>query len=522
MTRKRKLPVEALQPKTVDAANEKRGGGDGRPKFPTELIRYLENISRLPSDPDVDLTQKCLEEVEGEEETLLRFSEGCLLVEKIFGAKKAAAFEFLQRLERKKKSQRSALIFNSTSGRTLEKLFVALIPIEARHSELLNSWLELVVDEWTYVIFDRAAAFFVRALSRALCGLSEKEIRKADLRINSVTRPLIQKLIIRAFDFQSMKTHLNIPSCSLILQDLAAIEKTAKTGAVREFVVRFLAEEDVEKSWSLAESSRFWEAVLWIVDDELRETIFNSLEDRLQEFASHSHANFPLQTLLRESKSEGIAQQVSEIFVPEFASLEPWIIGAVLECVGRHEVLQKEAMEKLMEVFGEENFLLNVLTLRDGKLENAKLHGSLILDQLFQFADFDHLLDFDVEMQTQMSEQKIASHVFDSLVRSRTIPDAKKLKIFERFDIPRLCSNQYGTRVFEAFWFEVPIQHERYARLLLPMLKQNNKFASILLRKLKIAEYRENPKKWNSQLPKEIKEELDRRRKRPAVLLKPH
>ncbi|KAI6204473.1 hypothetical protein M3Y94_00678200 [Aphelenchoides besseyi] len=369
MTRKRKLPpVEAPPPKTVDASIEKRGSGDGRPKFPTELIRYLEHISRLPPDPDVDLTQKCLEEVEGEEETLLRFSEGCLLVEKIFGAQKSAAFEFLQKLERKKKSQRSSLIFNSTSGRTLEKLFVALIPIEAKHSELLNSWLELIVDEWTDVIFDRAAAFFVRALSRALCGLTEKEIRNADLRINSVTRPMIQKLIIRAFDFQSMKTHLDLPSCSLILQDLAAIEKTAKTGAVREFVVRFLAEEDVEKSWSSAESSRFWEAVLGVVDDELRETIFNSLEDRLLE--------------------------------------------------------------------------------------------SLILDQLFQFADPDHLLDFDVEMQTQMSEQKIASHVFDSL-------------------IPRLCSNQYGTRVFEAFWFEVPIQHERYVRLLLPMLKQTSDYESV-------------------------------------------
>ncbi|KAI6223793.1 Nucleolar protein 9 [Aphelenchoides fujianensis] len=551
---------------------EAEGRADGKPHFPTELVRYLEQMAREEVDPEVAdiFVEKCLEEVRDQEETLLHFCEGCFAIERIFLRSRTGAFEFLRRLERRKKSARLALIFNLSSGRTLEKLFYTL---------LVNSWIELILDNWQDVVFDRAASFVLRTLARVLIGVSSAfaevrstaaAIQRAGLSpkgVKAFAKPALQKLITRAFDYASMKDLLNVPSISLVLQDMAAVEKCAKTGRCRDFVVRFLSADDEQpkaeggvatsspliRSWEQRDASRVWEALIGLLDEDLRETLFDTAaadEQRFLALATQPHANFPLQSLLKEATSETIAQEVATTLVPQFGQLlaegRPWILPAALQCIRHHADLQSATMKTLRRQFGAKrqetraHFLPNVLTLNNaeireeeegGELEfevkNSQLVGSLILDQLFQFEAHQSLLvslqRLAVETLRAMAEHPVASHLFDSIARSTTVDLEEKLKIFEQLDIAALVKNQYGSRVFESFWFELPFDADRRERIvrqhLMPLLnsKERNKFASILISKLKVGEFRENPKQWRARLPAALQEELKQRKRRKAT-----
>lgn len=83
--------------------------------------------------------EKCLEEVMDKEELLLQFTEGCYVVEQIFLRSKTGAYEFLERLNHRKKAQRLRLVQNAASERTIEKLMYKLVPLdEEKHIEVRN------------------------------------------------------------------------------------------------------------------------------------------------------------------------------------------------------------------------------------------------------------------------------------------------------------------------------------------------------------------------------------------------
>lgn len=83
--------------------------------------------------------EKCLEEVKDKEELLLQFTEGCYVVEQIFLRSKTGAYEFLERLNHRKKAQRLQLVQNAASERTIEKLMYKLVPLdEEKHIEVRN------------------------------------------------------------------------------------------------------------------------------------------------------------------------------------------------------------------------------------------------------------------------------------------------------------------------------------------------------------------------------------------------
>lgn len=82
--------------------------------------------------------EKCLEEVKDKEELLLNYTEGCFVVEQLFLRSKNGAYEFLERLNHRKKANRLQLIYNAASERTLEKLMYVLAPLtEEKHVEVI-------------------------------------------------------------------------------------------------------------------------------------------------------------------------------------------------------------------------------------------------------------------------------------------------------------------------------------------------------------------------------------------------
>jgi hypothetical protein len=74
--------------------------------------------------------EKVLEEIKDKEEVILRYTEGCFVVEQLFLKSKSVAYSFLERLQHRKKPSRLQLIFNAASERTLEKLLYVLVPLD--------------------------------------------------------------------------------------------------------------------------------------------------------------------------------------------------------------------------------------------------------------------------------------------------------------------------------------------------------------------------------------------------------
>lgn len=88
---------------------------------------------------------RCLEEVSGNEELLLNYTEGCYVVEQTFLRSHKGAFEFLKRLQHRKRANRIQLVLNAASERTIEKLLYRLVPLtDEIHIEIISNWVELV------------------------------------------------------------------------------------------------------------------------------------------------------------------------------------------------------------------------------------------------------------------------------------------------------------------------------------------------------------------------------------------
>lgn len=81
-------------------------------------------------------TEKCLEEVKGREELLLRFVDSCFVVEAVFGKCRQGALGFLLRLQRAKKPRRLQLLFTRSAECTIERLLFALVPLAEEHQEV--------------------------------------------------------------------------------------------------------------------------------------------------------------------------------------------------------------------------------------------------------------------------------------------------------------------------------------------------------------------------------------------------
>jgi NAD+--asparagine ADP-ribosyltransferase len=84
---------------------------------------------------------------------------------------------------------------------------------------------------------------------------------------------------------------------------------------------------------------------------------------------------------------------------------------------------------------------------------------SIIIEKLFQFTKKKSLMEsfnaIDSNTLNEMAQNTIASHVYDSFSKSKSIDLEIKKNIFKKLSINTLIRNAYGSRVFESFWFEL-------------------------------------------------------------------
>lgn len=95
------------------------------------------------------------------------------------------------------------------------------------------------------------------------------------------------------------------PTISLLMQDIIELENYIKSGKVVEFVMKSIEDPDfIEASFKGRESSRVWEKIIITINDDLRETLYNSLSNKVSELSTHVYANFPIQKLVCLAKSD--------------------------------------------------------------------------------------------------------------------------------------------------------------------------------------------------------------------------
>ena len=75
----------------------------------------------------------------------MKYAEGCFAVESIFSRTRAAAFEFLKRLQQSKQPVRVGFLFATVASRTLERLFEALVPIQGADAEVCILFMDFYI-----------------------------------------------------------------------------------------------------------------------------------------------------------------------------------------------------------------------------------------------------------------------------------------------------------------------------------------------------------------------------------------
>uniref|UniRef100_A0A1I7RU32 Nucleolar protein 9 n=1 Tax=Bursaphelenchus xylophilus TaxID=6326 RepID=A0A1I7RU32_BURXY len=511
MTRKRRIPENhedshQKQPRYQENREEKHDeqgeGGEhaGKGEFPVTLVRYLEQMAKeKPTGEMLEIfAEKCLEEVEGQEEHLLHFVDGCLAVEAVFTKSAEAAFEYLKRLQRYKKNQRIQLMYTRSAERVIERLILTMVPFQDEHEEIISAWIDLLIENWNDVISDQACSFLIRAIAKALCGINpqlaaNKSIQDALKSLDKKKLPKgwirqeLEKLYLRAFDYNSMQAMLVIQPVSLILQDFAALERRAQTGHVQTFVAKFIEDDkNLLDSFSNRASSRLWEQLIANVDEQIHESLFvGFISDHFKVLATHPTANYPLKTFLSSTKSEEIASEVSTLFLEILPDLidqnKLWIVSPALKLIANFAELQEDVVKNLRKLFksskkeNRTHFLPNVVCLNDSEIEEAdgkiefnvekaKVNGSLILTQLFHFKKNQTLLaslnSLKESTLNSLTESAVGSHVFDGFFASKNIDVSVKIELFEKLNPGKLIKDKYGSRIFEHFWFETELSPE--------------------------------------------------------------
>ncbi|EJW77707.1 hypothetical protein WUBG_11385, partial [Wuchereria bancrofti] len=98
-------------------------------EYPSELVEYMKQVACIiRDDPSLsgDLQRKCLEECQGSEISLCRYSMPCFLIDEIFNGSRDAARQWMFKIMQLGKDTSLKLLYMPWSCRTLETLLSSL------------------------------------------------------------------------------------------------------------------------------------------------------------------------------------------------------------------------------------------------------------------------------------------------------------------------------------------------------------------------------------------------------------
>ncbi|CAG9538108.1 unnamed protein product [Cercopithifilaria johnstoni] len=506
-------------------------------EYPSELIEYMKQIACIvKNDPTVsgDLQRKCLEECQGFEISLCKYSTPCFLIDEIFNGCRNAAKQWMFKIMQLRKETSLQLLCMPWACHTLESLLSSLSNV--LDTEIIDHWVDLVLENWIQLTSDRNAAHFIRTLIYHLIGTKRKRSGKMEkcltrdvlskkIQISQSAKESFGRIASMALDYSSVNALLNSESVSLVLQDVIECDSVLQTGYLRRFVEAACVDPDsILKQWKGKQASHLWDVIVQKVDEDLRQILYHSvLEGRLFDLSLHMFANFPVQKYILSVKSNELVTKVSDELISHFVDIcadSKWgIIAALVQMArNRNEVV---IVKKLRNYFrcrsrsARSTFVPCVFTLACrtsaqfmGTFDVVKgqLHGSLILQELI---NYEHNKTIVMSMKSltgatvfEMAQDKKGSFLLQSLFKSSTVSRTDKELIAKPLKLKwhEVITNNVSSHVFDVLWandlYNIVEKEELMDALSKAVIGNHCKTLRLMCTKLNLRKFREQRKKW--------------------------
>ncbi|VIO87054.1 Uncharacterized protein BM_BM9652 [Brugia malayi] len=502
-------------------------------EYPSELVEYMKQVvCIIRADPSLsgDLQRKCLEECQGSEISLCRYSTPCFLIDEIFNGSRDAARQWMFKIMKSGKDASLKLLYMPWSCRTLETLLSSLS--NALDTQIIDHWVDLVVENWVQLISDRSAIHFIRTLTYHLVGLKKKRSQKTSLtkdvlykevEISQAAKETFGKIASVALDYASVNAMLENESVSLVLQDVVECESVSQTSYLRRFIEAACRHPDsILKQWKGKQASHLWDIIVQKADEDLRQSLYYSvLEGRLFELSLHMFANFPVQKYILSVKSNGLIMNIFGELMDHFIDIcaeSKWriIIALVQLARNRNELIIVKKLRNYFRCCSKSARLAFVpcvftLTCRTSAqwisdIAKGQLHGSIILQEL---VNYEHNKTVVTSMKSladatilEMARDKKGSFFLQTLFKSSTVSGTDKELIAKPLKLKwhEVITNNVSSHVFDVLWtndvYNITEKEELMDALSKAMIGDHCKTLRLMCMKLNLRKFRENRKKW--------------------------
>ncbi|KAM3725530.1 Nucleolar protein [Dirofilaria immitis] len=511
-------------------------------EYPSELVEYMKQVACIIRDGaydasgiPADLRKKCLEECQGFEISLCKYSTSCYLIDEIFNSFRDAAKQWFKVMQLRKEILLELLCIPSACH-TLETLLSSLCNI--LDAEIIGHLVDLVLENWIQLISDRNASHFIRTLTYCLIGLKRKRSEEKEksltknvvsekMQISPATKANFRRIANMALNHTSMNAILDNESVSLVLQDVVECDSIFQTGCLRKFVEAACRDPDsVLKQWKGKQTSHLWDIIVQKADEDLRQSLYHYvLEGKLFDLSLHMFANFPLQKYLLSVKSSELITNVFGELMTHFMDIcaeRKWrIVNALVHMArNRDEVI---IVKKLRNYFkcGSKSarlvFIPCVFTLTSrtsaqfgvtGTFDVVKgqLCGSLILQEL---VNYKHNKTVIMSMKSlahttvfEMAQDKKGSFLLQAVFKSSTVSRNDKELIAKSLKLKwyELITNNVSSHVFDVLWandlYNIVEKEELMDALSKKVIENHCKTLRLMCMKLDLRKFREQRKKW--------------------------
>ncbi|VDM95585.1 unnamed protein product [Thelazia callipaeda] len=521
-------------------------------EYPSEIVEYMKQVlGILESDPSISggLREKCLNECQGFEISLLMYDASSRLVGEIFTGYRNAAKQWFLKILQSSSEIVMQLLCMPSACRTFETLLYSLSYDE--DMEIVQLLADIIIGNWWQLISDKNACYFIRSLTYHLIGVKrkkmsrkgsfpDKDIYSLDLsKINPIAKEIFKRIASVALDYISMKDLLDEESVSLVLQDVVECNSVFRTEHLQNFIEAGCKDSMlILQQWKGKQASHLWEIIVQKTNEDLRQKLYHSvLNSKLFDLSIHGFANFPVQKYIMSAKSDELIADISDELMNHFEDICAsckWgvIIALVNKACNRIEVNVVKMLRSYFKCGSKSarlTFVPNVFTLNTEALSDfndtrtfdvskGQLYGSLILQELVQF---EHNKTVVLSLKSlssttilELAGNQKGSFLLQAVFRSSTILRADKELLAEplKFSSYNLLSTKFrlqqkwyevlsgnvSSHIFDVLWdcLYSTQEKEKLMDALSRTTLKSTRTLRLMCTKLDLRGFREQRKKW--------------------------
>ncbi|KAJ2816165.1 Nucleolar protein 9 [Coemansia erecta] len=302
---------------------------------------------------------------------------------------------------------------------------------------------------------------------------------------------------------------------------MGLVSDPASENARRDAAISLMLEDTV--------ASHFLQRVIELASARLLQTLFDRyFSGRLHKLAQHASANFVVQSLLANAKSErqlrAMISEVQPIIARLLFGQRAGVVRALLDSCVRLRACALEIMNALYSGLGigqesERAELINLLAflIPHAELAHAdyerlpfRIQGALIIQSILKLPGegSQPLVDsFLAQPHARMHSwcmDASGSRIVEALIASSSISADDRRRCLERFSThyADLAANKYGSHIVDACWkcSDMPYKEKIMIELIQrEALVQDSPFGRIVMRNCRVEQYKRRADEWRER-----------------------